>query len=116
MTSITIPNSVTSIGIYAFSGCSNLTSITIPDSVTKIGNNAFSKCSNLTSIDADSGNAHYVSENGILFSKDKKTLVRYPAAKQDSSFNIPNSVTSIGKRAFWGCSNFPKCKFTMNIK
>ena len=46
-----IPNSVTSIGIFAFSGCSNLTSIDIPNTVTSIGGFAFSGCSNLTSID-----------------------------------------------------------------
>lgn len=50
LTSITIPNSVTSIGEYAFNGCSGLTSITIPNSVTTIGYSAFYDCSNLTSI------------------------------------------------------------------
>ena len=50
LTSVEVPEGVTSIGWRAFSGCSNLTSINIPDSVTSIGNNAFSGCSNLTSI------------------------------------------------------------------
>ena len=48
---IVIPSSVTSIGQYAFSGCSGLTSVTIGNSVTSIGNNAFSDCNNMTSID-----------------------------------------------------------------
>ncbi len=50
LTSVTIPNSVTSIGSSAFSGCSGLTSVTIPNSVTSIGDNAFSNCSGITSI------------------------------------------------------------------
>ena len=50
LTNITIPNSVTEIGIYAFDGCSSLTSVTIPDSVTTIGNWAFQDCSSLTSV------------------------------------------------------------------
>ncbi len=68
LTSITIPNSVTNIGSYAFSGCIGLTSITIPNSVTNIGDRAFCDCINLTSI------------------------------------TIPNSVTNIGDRAFRGCT------------
>ncbi|MEY8606677.1 leucine-rich repeat domain-containing protein [Muribaculum intestinale] len=68
LTSVTIGNSVTSIGYYAFSGCYGLTSVTIPNSVTSIRERAFSGCSGLTSV------------------------------------TIPNSVTSIGERAFSGCS------------
>ena len=50
LTSIAIPNSVTSIGNYAFSGCTGLTSITIPNSITSIGGSAFKECNNLTTI------------------------------------------------------------------
>ena len=70
LTSVTIPKSVTGIGWYAFSGCSSLTSVTIPDSVTDIGDGAFEDCGNLTSITVDKGNEYYCSDNGVLFSKD----------------------------------------------
>jgi hypothetical protein len=49
-------------------------------------------------------NTRYSSTNGVLFSKDGKTLVCYPADKIDTSYSIPNSVTSIGQAAFSGCS------------
>jgi len=95
----------TSIGNSAFSGCTNLTSVTIGNSVTSIGNSAFYNCTSLTAINVDAGNSAYSSENGVLFNKDKTTLIQYPAAKTGSTFSIPDSVTSIGDSAFSGCTN-----------
>lgn len=91
ITSINIPNSVTSIGSSAFRGCEELTSVIIPNSVTSIGSSAFTGCSNLTSI----------------------TLPNSIETIEDYTFNnsgltsiiIPESVTSIGSEAFSGCTN-----------
>ena len=102
--SITIPYTVTSIGDYAFERCTRLKRITIPDGVTSIGTNAFNGCSGLTDITVDSNNPYYCSESGVLFNKNKTTLICYPAGKTDSSYTIPDGVTSIGYAAFEECT------------
>ncbi len=97
----TIPNSVTSIGKYAFSGCSDLTSITIPNSVTSIGNLAFDDCSGLTSIIVQEGNMIYDSRNNCnaIIETASNTLI-----SGCKNTTIPNSVKSIGDYAFSGCT------------
>ena len=91
LTSVTIPNSVTSIRNRAFSGCSGLTSITIPNSVTSIELGAFYHCSGLTSITIPNS----VTSIGISAFSDCSGL---------TSITIPNSVTSISDEAFAKCS------------
>ena len=91
LTSITIPDSVTSIESSAFSGCTGLISITIPDSVTNIGYAAFSGCTGLTSITIPDS----VTSIGSSAFSDCTGL---------TSITIPGSVTSIGGYAFFGCT------------
>jgi len=90
ITSVTIPNSVTSIEEKAFYYCTSLTSITIPNSVTRIGNDAFSDCYSLTSVTI--GNGVTSIRDGAFF--DCRNL---------TSITLPNSVTFIDFRAFEGC-------------
>ena len=114
----TIPNTVTSIGRYAFSGCSTLTSITIPENITIIPNDAFENCSSLTSITWNAKNcsdfpsidyAPFVETNAKITSFIFGDSVEYIPAYLCcglyylTSVSIPNSITSIGKGAFLGC-------------
>ena len=102
---VVIPDSVTSIGRWAFGYCESLTSVTIPDSVTSIGDEAFNNCTRLTSITVKEGNPKYSSdEYGVLFNKDKTLLIQYPIGNKRTSYTIPDSVTSIGDWAFAQCT------------
>lgn len=90
ITNITIPNSVTNMGVGVFWECTALTSITIPSSVTIMGYGTFLGCSSLTSVTIS---------NGITSIPD---FLCYICAAL-TSVTIPNSVTSISATAFWGC-------------
>ena len=116
LTSITIPNSVTSIGDYAFWDCIRLTSITIPNSVTSIGKHAFENCKDLDTITINSNSVckkfwisiGNVANPRVLIIGDSVTSIGQSAFENCSSLasiTIPNSVTSIGDWAFSDCSS-----------
>ena len=102
---VIIENGVTSISNYAFSGCTSLTNVAIPNSVTSIGDWVFSGCISLKSIEVSDNNKNYSSFDGVLFNKDKTALIKYPAGKPNDTYEIPNSVTSIGNSAFSCCES-----------
>ena len=101
LTSVEIPSSVTSIGNYAFEGCTGLTYVTIPSSVTSIGKGAFASCSGLESILVAPENSTYDSRDNCNAIIETKTNTLIAGCKNTT---IPNSVTSIGEYAFYECT------------
>ena len=104
VTSIVIPDSVTTISTFAFGNCTALANLVIPDSVEFIGEFVFLYCSSLANIEVDENNQNYKSIDGSLYSKDGKILIQYAVGKADTSFEVPEGVTTINSYAFFSCA------------
>ena len=112
LTSITIPASVTSIGSWAFSNCASLASITIPSTVTEIGANPFGYCSALSAVSVQSGNTKYDSRNNcnaIIETSSNKLITGC------KNTVIPATVTRIGDTAFGGCTGLTSITFPNSV-
>jgi len=93
---------VTAIAKEAFCRNATITSIKIPDSVTSIGRRAFFECDNLTKIVVDSNNPKFSSSDGVLFNKSKTKIIAYPCWRR-GNYSIPKTVTTINRYAFKSC-------------
>ena len=129
-----IPNSVTIIEKYAFSECQSLQQIILSDSVLSIGNGAFSDCWSLQSINIPisvenmgvnpfrnchklsiiSDSSRYIFQNGLLIDKLESKIISYTG--DDDRITIPDTVTVIGKEAFYGCSTLRQISIPNSVK
>ena len=103
--SYTVPMGILSIDDYAFYFCNNLSSVTLPDSLTTIGINPFDMCSSLQTIYVSPDNPTLATIDGVLFSKPDKQLICYPCAFIAESYTVPQGILSIGDAAFDSCDN-----------
>ena len=104
LTSVTIPDSVTYIGYYAFEGCTGLTSVTIGNSVTSIGSFAFDGCTGLTEIYYTGDIAGWCEVSGLDEVMSSGRTLYISGEKVEGNLVIPDSVTSIGDAALYGCT------------
>lgn len=113
LVSLAIPNSVESIGEGSFGGCSSLVSVTIPNSVTSIGQYAFKDCASLSSISVEENNIRYDSRENCNAIIETESNILIQGCKNTV---IPNTVTSIGDHAFWGCSGLTSIEIPNSAK
>lgn len=104
LTSIQLPASLQTIGQYVFTGCNKLTTIHIPANVNSIGSYAFQSTPALESITVDVNNEFFLSDGGILFSKDRTALYAYPCRKAGTHYTVPATVRTLIPAAFFGSS------------
>ena len=109
LASITIPDGVTTIGPGAFRYCTGLDSLHIPGSVTFIGAYPITGCSGMTAVTVDAQNSAYASEDGVLYDKQKTTLIACPAGKE--TISVPDSVKTVGAYALDGCAKLTEVVF-----
>ena len=97
-----------------FSGCTSLTRVAISPGVTNLEESVFAKCPKLADIYVDAANPAFTSFDGVLYSRDMKALLHYPAALS-GSFAIPDSIDFVAAHAFSGCTGLTQVIFPVDL-
>ena len=116
ITSVVIPDSMFMLGSNAFWNCVDLTSIYIPPNVRFIDDNIFCYCESLREIIVDGANTRYMSDGGMLLTKDGQTLVAAPAAGMTGPCRIPDGVTAIGFYSFFDCEHMTSVSMPESVR
>lgn len=135
---ITLPDKLRVLGTSVFQGCSSLKGIVFPNSIESIGTSVLSECSSLESVDFGSiikeikgnvfegclklsrvtiskNNPYMTAEDNVLYNKEKTRIIYYAAALPDDKFYVPDSVTTVGEKAFNYCSGLKELKFPETV-
>ena len=113
---VILPNSLKSLGLLSFFYCTSLKSIRLPANIQEIDVSAFDGCKNLERIDVEDNNLYFSSLDGVLFSKDSTTLIRYPEGKTETKYSIPVCTNKIGENGFGDCNNLRSVTVPGNVK
>lgn len=113
---ISLPSELTKIGEYAFSACISIKTITIPSGLTDVTSTSFALCASLERIDVAAGSTMFSSYDGVLFSYDKRTLIKYPSAKTETSYSVPSIVRTIGNTAFLDAANLKSVSIAAGVQ
>ena len=115
LTSVNITEGVETINSMAFSECSSLTNVTLPSTVKSVSGGPFCLCSNLEAIFVDSNNSKFTSDDGVLYSKGKTSLIQFPNGKSGDNYTIPDRVTGFAISSFRGCHKLTNITITSHI-
>ncbi len=115
LTEIVVGENVSAIGYKSFGNCSSLADIYIPEGISYIYPNAFDGCVSLSEINVSKDNPAYRTIDGNLYSKDSTCLHIYAPGKTESTFTVPEKVTTIGNYAFSGCKKLTEIVVGENV-
>ena len=115
LSSVTLSSQLSSILSFTFLGCASLKNITFPAKVKDIDRTAFGYCYSLQKFEVDDSNPFFSCDDGVLYSKDKKAIVRCPIALYSENFKIAEGVTTIADNAFMGCKNIQNFTVPMSV-
>ncbi len=112
---ISIPNGTTTIEDAAFSGCINLSKVSFGKNVKSLGSGIFVDCPRLQKVDISSKNEYLVCASGVLYDKDKTTVIEMLPGRTNKTYYFPSTVTSIYPYAFWGVNSLEKTVLSQSL-